>query len=166
MPYETQDIAVPGAEIESLIGREVDLLDQGDLATWMTLFTDDGIYWMPSHAGQSDPDKEISLFYEDRELMEIRAANFRHDLSPAMQHPVRSSHLVYVTGIEPGPESEPSWWVAAKFHAVLFHREEQTLFAGRYRYLIKQVNGRLQIKSKRVDLINVDAPLTSILIYI
>ncbi len=162
---DAADTAIRDAII-TLVKEERDCLDKSNLKGWMSLFCTDGVYWMPSHPGQTDPHQEISLLYEDRHLMEIRAENFGDPMSPAMAHPVRSCRLIEIKSVTPARARDGSWQALANFHAVLYHREEQFLFAGQYEYLVQFVEGRPLIKQKRVDLVNIDAPLRNIMIYI
>ena len=65
-------------DIEELLYNEASFLDAADLDGWINLYTDDGTYWMPVLPDQQDPINHISLFYDDRVLMDIR----RRNLSP------------------------------------------------------------------------------------
>ncbi|NNM01898.1 MAG: aromatic-ring-hydroxylating dioxygenase subunit beta, partial [Gammaproteobacteria bacterium] len=58
--------------IEQLLYDEADCLDRADLDAWFNMYTDDGTYWMPVEPDQADPLSHISLFYDDRLMMEIR----------------------------------------------------------------------------------------------
>ncbi len=152
------------AEIEAFLNDEADLLDRGELKAWTDLFTEDGRYWMPARPDQTDPETEISLFYDDRLLMSIRAINFGHPLSPMMEHAVRSSHII-------GNVRIADWdgevvRVTATFHAVVLQRREQTVFAGRTAHDLVSAGSSWKIRQKRVDLINCDLPLKNILIYL
>jgi 3-phenylpropionate/cinnamic acid dioxygenase small subunit len=153
------------AEIEEFLQTEADLLDEGDLASWMELYTDDGTYWMPVRAGQESPLDEISILYENRTLMAIRCNNFGHRLSPSMEYPVRSSRILSrfrITGLD-GKTGDCT--VQCKFQAVVNYRE-QTLFAGTYTHQLKRTSNGYRIVQKRVDLINCDADHKSLLIYL
>ena len=69
-------------QIEDFLYYEASLLDQPDLDTWMTLFTEDGHYWMPAIENQHDPINHISHVFDDRVMMEIRRRNFVHPRAP------------------------------------------------------------------------------------
>lgn len=154
------------AEIEAFLYDEADLLDAGDLEGWKALFTEDGRYWMPARPGQDDPETEISLFYDDQLLMSIRALNFGHPLSPMMEHPVRSSHLIGNVRLRDWDAGAGAAQVTSNFQTVVLQRKEQTMFAGRYTHdLVRHKNG-WKIRQKRVDLINCDLPMKNIMIYI
>jgi benzoate/toluate 1,2-dioxygenase beta subunit len=59
-------------EIEQFLYQEASYLDRPDLDSWIGLYMDDGTYWMPATPDQQDPEMHISLFYDDRVLMEVR----------------------------------------------------------------------------------------------
>ena len=152
-------------EIEDFLYAEADLLDRADLENWMALFTEDGTYWMPVREGQDDPLNEISLLYENRTLMAIRCNNFGHRLSPSMEYPVRSSHIISRVRVTDEDEASGTLTVTSNFQVVVFYKE-QTLYAGRYTHQLQRTNEGYSIRQKRVDLINCDANHRSLLIYI
>jgi hypothetical protein len=48
----------------------------------------------------------------------------------------------------------------------MYYHDKQTLYAGRYTHELVTIDGGFKIKHKRVDLINCDGVLGSIIIYI
>ena len=151
--------------IADLIRLETRCLDQADLDTWVSLFTEDGYYWMPLEREQTDPEQHDSLIYDNRALMEMRRYNLHNPLSPTMQQEVRSVRILsgLETDLPAGPDGEIT--VTATVIAVIHHRKQDT-FAGTVTWRLVQTEEGLKIKSKRVDLINADAPLDSIMMYI
>lgn len=153
--------------IEDFLYHEADCLDRADLDAWMQLYTEDGVYWMPASPTQTDPDTHISIFNDDRLLMEIRRRNFGHEFAASMEYDVRSSHLISNVRVIDGKESDGEFRVASNFQAALFYRGEQTLYAGRYTHDLVRNGEDLKIRRKRVDLINCDSSqLRSIVIYL
>ena len=151
--------------IADLIRLETRCLDQADLDTWVSLFTEDGYYWMPLEREQTDPEQHDSLIYDNRALMEMRRYNLHNPLSPTMQQEVRSVRILsgLETDLPAGPDGEIT--VTASVIAVIHHRKQDT-FAGAVTWRLVQTEEGLKIKSKRVDLLNADAPLDSIMMYI
>ena len=151
--------------ITSLIRLETRCLDEADLDTWISLFTKDGYYWMPLEREQTDPEKHDSLIYDNLALMEMRKYNLHNPLSPSMQQEVRSVRILseLETDAQAGHDGEIT--VTASVIAVIHHRKQDT-FAGAVTWRLAQTQEGLKIKSKRVDLLNADAPLDSIMIYI
>ena len=151
--------------ISNLIQMETRCLNEADLDTWISLFTEDGYYWMPLEREQTGPEEHDSLIYDNRTLMEIRKFNLDNPLSPSMQREVRSVRILSDLEIvgEVGTDREIT--VTASVIAVIHHRK-QDYFAGIVTWRLVQTDEGLKIISKRVDLLNADAPLGSIMMYI
>ena len=151
------------AAIEALIRRETACLNEGDLNAWMALFSDDGYYWMPLEADQQSPDEHDSLIYDNLPLMEIRRNNLGHPLSPSMDFPVRSVRILSDLDIATAPDGE--FTVSTSVIAMINHKR-QDVYGGKVTYRVCRGDDAWQIRSKRVDLINADTPLDTIMIYI
>ena len=151
--------------IKDLIRQETRCLDQADLDTWSSLFTEDGYYWMPLERVQTDPEQHDSLVYDNRALMEMRRYNLHNPLSPSMQHEVRSVRILSEPEIDLSAGPSGDIIVTANVIAVIHHRKQDT-FAGAVTWRLVRTGEGLKIKSKRVDLLNADAPLDSIMMYI
>ena len=149
---------------EKLVHEEIDCLNRGDLDTWMTLFTDDGYYWMPLDATQKTPQEHDSLIFDNRALMQMRRDNLGHVLSPSMQRPVRSVRVLSALRSETSAMMDDAVDVHASVIAVIYHRRQDT-FAGNTTYTIVG-DDRPKIHCKRVDLINSDAVLDAIMMYV
>ena len=161
MSSTANDISLPA--IKQFLYHEADLLDSNDLGNWMELFTDDGTYWMPIAWNQQDPHNHISILYENRAVMAVRASNFQHQLSASMAYDIRSSHLLGNIRLIQADGDELT--VKSNFQAVLFYKE-QTVFAGSYTHQLRRNGNSFKIRQKRVDLINCNANHRSILTYI
>lgn len=151
--------------VADLIRLETRCLDQADLDTWCTLFTEDGYYWMPLERAQTDPEQHDSLIYDNRALMEMRRYNLHNPLSPSMQQEVRSVRILSEPEIDMPAGTAGEIIVRAGVIAVIHHRRQDT-FAGTVTWRLVRTREGLKIKSKRVDLLNADAPLDSIMMYI
>ena len=57
--------------VEEFLYLEASFLDRPDLDAWLELYTEDGTYWMPAQEDQPDPFNHVSIFYDDRVMMEI-----------------------------------------------------------------------------------------------
>lgn len=152
-------------QIEAFLYHEASLLDRPDLEAWMALYTEDGSYWMPAMVDQPDPQNYVSHIYDDRVLMEIRKRNFVHPRASSKDFPVHSSHLIGNVR-EIGRTDAGDLKIASNFHAVMYYREEQRVFAGTYEHHLVANGSTFQIRHKRVDLINADAAHKSIIVYL
>lgn len=151
--------------VEDFLYLEASYLDVPDLEKWLTLYSEDGTYWMPASENQADPLNEISHFYDDRVLMEIRKRNFIHPRASSKDASVRCSHLIANIRRQ-GDSQNGDVIVTSNFQVVMFYREEQRLFAGTYEHQLIPTSNSFLIRSKRVNLINPEAAHKSIIIYL
>ncbi len=152
--------------IEQLLYAEADCLDRADLDSWITLYTDDATYWMPVLPDQEDPHNHISLFYDDRVLMEIRRRNMTHPRAPSKQYPVRCSHIISNIRVAADEDAAGQCTVSSNFHCLMYYNDRQTMYGGRYTHELVIVDNAYRIRHKRVDLINCDGVHNSIIIYL
>ena len=151
-------------DIEELLYAEASFLDKADLDGWIDLYTQDGTYWMPVTPEQKDPINHISLFYDDRVMMEIRRRNLKHPRAASKDYAIRCSHII--SNIRVSDEKTDNLTVDSNFHCFLYYNDKQTPYAGSYTHKLVRTETGLKIKHKRVDLINCDAALNTIIIYI
>ena len=152
-------------KIEQFLYDEASLLDNPDLDSWIGLYTEDGTYWMPVAPDQADPINHVSLFYDDRVMMEVRRRNFVHPRAASKDHPVRSSHIIGNVRLQ-GSRDNRDLVVTSNFQALVFYRNEQRAFGGRYEHHLVPAGDGYKIRHKKVSLINCDAPQKSLTIYL
>ena len=150
--------------IGELIRTETACLNKGDLEGWISLFTDDGYYWMPLEEEHTDPEKHDSLVYDNRALMEMRKHNLASPLAPSMELDIRSVRILSDIEIQP-IEATEEVEVSAFVIAVIYQQQKHT-YGGRVTYRLVNTGDGLKIRVKRVDLIDADAPLDCIMGYI
>jgi benzoate/toluate 1,2-dioxygenase beta subunit len=150
------------AECEAFLIYEAELLDEEKFEDWLALFTASAWYWVPIEPNQDSPLTTVSLMYDDRKLLETRV---RRLLSPRMhaQEPrSRTSRIIANVTLR---ERRPAGTVVrSKFMMVEYRRGDQRLFAGTCLHELVRMDGRLRIASKRVDLVNCDAPLDGLVV--
>jgi len=153
-------------EIEQFLYHEASFLDRPDLDSWIDLYTADGTYWMPAIPDQDDPENHISLFYDDRVLMEVRRRNFVHPAAASKDYAIRASHIISNVQVTDLEEKTGNCTVTSNFQCFLYYRDRQTPYAGTYTHELVRAGESYKIKSKRVDIINCDAALNTIIVYI
>jgi len=153
-------------EIEQFLYHEASFLDRPDLDSWIDLYTADGTYWMPAIPDQEDPENHISLFYDDRVLMEVRRRNFVHPAAASKDYAVRASHIISNVQVTDLEKETGNCTVTSNFQCFLYYRDRQTPYAGTYTHELVRAGESYKIKSKRVDIINCDAALNTIIVYI
>jgi len=151
--------------IEQFLYDEAELLDNPDLDRWIDLYTEDGSYWMPVAEDQADPLNHVSIFYDDRVMMEVRRRNFVHPRAASKDHKVRSSHIIGNVRLR-GTDERGDLVVTSNFQALVFYRNEQRAYGGKYEHHLVEGDDGYRIRSKKVTLINCEAPQKSLIIYL
>lgn len=161
---------VNDSDLTAFVYAEARLLDEGQLEAWLRLYADDAYYWMPLTPGQTDPLLHNSLMYEDTLLLRIRVERLAGQRTFSQQPRSRSHHLLQAPQVEHGhPDADPAqgrYVVRTAFHYVEARQDTQTLYAGWTTHHLVQHEDGLRIRLKRVDLLNSDAALGSLQLFI
>lgn len=156
----------PTGEIQQFVFREARLLDEQRWQAWSDLFTEDGTYWVPASVDQPDPINHVSLIYEDSLLRAIRLRRYDHPNALSLQPLPRSLHLVSNIMVDDYDAGSGRCRVNSRQIMVEYRRDQQQVLAGAVTHELVRVEGDFRMQSKRVDLVNCDAMLESIQIYL
>ena len=146
-------------EVTRFIYREARLQDEHAYDDWEALWTDDGIYWVPANGQGHDPDREMSIIYDNRSRIALRIQQF-HTGKRFSQTP-KSRLRRIVSNIEILEHAEPQ--VRVTCNAMLFesHRRGDTIWASRNEYTLRREAAGLRMAAKKVILVNNDSALYS-----
>jgi 3-phenylpropionate/cinnamic acid dioxygenase small subunit len=161
-------------DIERFLYREAALLDDKSWQDWLALYTDDCFYWIPSTMSQSDPVNTISLFAENRMMMEMRIIRVSHPRAFSQEFPTRTSHIIGNVMIEPdegaghdgGTNPRADLVVRSSLHVLEYRKEDQRMFGGTVRHWLRRDGTDWKIALKRIDLINCDAPMETVQLFL
>ena len=159
MALAARELAAAGlgrAAFEDFLIHEARLLDERRFRDWMALFADDGTYWVPAVPDQKSPFEEVSLFYDDRELMKTRIERLEHPRIHVQTPPSRTAHIVGNVVLEEADAAKGEYVVGSTFIMVEYRDDAQRLFAGRQHHRLRRHGDAFRIVQKRVDLINCD----------
>ena len=87
-------------EIQQFLYQEAELLAKRNYEAWLELFTDDSHYWIPAGLGDSNPHKETSLIYDNREGLRIRVARLLDPTAHCQTPPSQTTNLISNVQIE------------------------------------------------------------------
>ena len=152
---------VPGIDreqFELFLIHEARLLDDRRFEDWMNLFTDDGLYWVPSTPDQIDPYKTASLFFDDRELMKTRIDRLGHPRIHIQTPPSRTNHLLSNVIVEEADEAAGVYLISSSMLMSECRLDIQRHFSGRQYHRLERAGDTFRIRLKRVNLINCDSP--------
>ena len=144
-------------QFEKFLIHEGRLLDEREFEAWMELFTEDGLYWVPSTQGQPDPYNQASLFFDDRQLMKTRIERLRHPRIHIQTPPSRTNHMVSNIIIEEADEDAGSFLVSSSMMMGEYRLDVQRFFMGRQFHRLVREGSTFRIALKRVNLINCDS---------
>jgi 3-phenylpropionate/cinnamic acid dioxygenase small subunit len=151
-------------EVIRLVYREARLIDEKRFDEWYDLYTDDAYYWVPLTHDQPDGLNHTSIAWEDKLLLKLRVERLKNPRSYS-QHPVsRCVHVLQQPEIE---SSDAGRWITRTAFMYLESRgDDQQTHGGHVLHTIVLRDGVLRILLKRVNLINCDAALPSIQMFL
>jgi 3-phenylpropionate/cinnamic acid dioxygenase small subunit len=162
--------AVTQQDLVDFVYAEARMLDERRYDAWLDLYAEEGYYWMPLHHEQTDPLLEGSLMYEDKLLLRVRVERLTGQRTYSQQPKSRSHHLLQQPTLEaahPWHDAEAGQYaVRAAFFYTESRLDHQTHYAGWSTFQLKDEDGTLRIHQKRVDLLNCDAALRSLQLFI
>ncbi len=143
--------------IEALIQREAALLDLGAYEDWLKLYTDDAYYWVPRRPAQTNPQSEVSLFYDDRMLMETRVRRLTTAIAHAETPRTRTLRVVSRADIRNTGAPRLSNFATAKFVMLEYRLNTQRVYGGTSHFMLRPDGpDTFKIVAKRVDLVNAE----------
>ena len=159
--------AVPtDQELIDFVVREARLIDQQRFDEWLDLYADDAYYWMPLEWNQTDPRLTCSLMYEDKLLLSIRVERLKGARTFSQKPKSRCHHVLQVPQVDERDDQERRYVTWTAMHYVESRGDEQTLYAAWATHHLTMIDGALKIRLKRVDLVNCDAALGSIQLFV
>jgi 3-phenylpropionate/cinnamic acid dioxygenase small subunit len=153
------------AGIARFLYDEAKLLDEKRWDEWYALFAEDGRYWVPLARGQEDAETHTSLAYEDRLLLRLRIERLRR--RPPSQRPESwSQHVLQAPELEDADTAGGLWRTRTPFFYAEARGDAMLQLAGVARHILVREGDGLRIRLKRVELLNCDAALPSIQLFL
>lgn len=146
--------------VEQFLCREARYADEHDYDAWEALWTDDARYWVPAGAADIDPEREVSVIYDNRSRIATRLNQLRTGKRHSQSPPSNLRRLlsnVEILGTEDGDTV-----VGANFLVVESRERGVELWAGRTTYRLRVVDGELRLAYKKVVLVNNADPLPTL----
>jgi 3-phenylpropionate/cinnamic acid dioxygenase small subunit len=152
-------------ELRRFIYHEARLLDEKRWDEWCALFTEDAHYWVPLMRDQTDPMNHTSLAYEDKLLLRLRIERLKRQ--PPSQHPPSwSQHVLQAAEVEQADDTAGRWLTRTAFYYTEARGDEAQSYAGTALHHLVREGDALKIRLKRINLLNCDAALPSIQLFI
>lgn len=171
--FDVSTIAVSDAALsdaarrsaQAFVLHEARLLDERQFAQWLDLWDADGRYWVPRFHDQANPYEQISLFWEDRMLREVRVGRLANARNWSQQSVTRSAHLVAGITIE-GLDAAGLLIVRSSFQLTEWRLGLRQLAGSVFHKLSGSHGEGWKIMLKRVNLVNCDAAFGNLEMFI
>lgn len=141
-------------DVEQFLFREARLADEHRYEEWEELWTDDAIYWVPANGENTDPEREMSIIYDNRSRIGLRVRQLlsgkRYTQDP------RSSLRRIIGNIELLGRDGDEFRIAA--NAIVFESSQrgETLWGSRNEYTLRRDGQGFRLARKKVALVNND----------
>ena len=151
------------ADVVKFIYKEARLLDEKRFDEWYELFADDAYYWVPLVPGQTDPLGHNSLAYEDKLLLKLRIERLKQPNAYSQKPASRCLHVLQAPEVE---EADKEFRVRTPFMYTETKGDESQRYAATAWHTLVQSNSGLRIRLKKVEILNADAALPSIQLFL
>jgi 3-phenylpropionate/cinnamic acid dioxygenase small subunit len=158
--------AVSRQELIDFVVREARLLDEKRYEEWNALFTDDAYYWVPLVPNQEDGINHTSHMYEDKLLRTLRIERLKSPRAFSQQPPSRCHHLLQTPTVERYEPEGNRFVVRSEFHYTESQGDELQFYVGTFIHHLRMEEGELRMALKRVNLLNPDAALPAVQLFI
>lgn len=144
--------------VAAFVLDEARLLDEGRFEDWLTLFADDGVYWVPGQPGQVSPAAGLSLYHEAKSLLALRMRRLAQHDAPVHTPPSRTLHHVGALRVLRSIAMDTTYDVHGSLIIAEYRNETARWFAARTLHRLRHEAAGLRIVLKQVNLIDCDAP--------
>jgi p-cumate 2,3-dioxygenase subunit beta len=137
---------VTRTEVEDFLYQEAALLDAWKLDEWLALLTEDAFYRVPSNdRPEADPRGTLFTIADDMARIRSRVTRLQDRNAHAEFPPSRTRRLISnVRIVERNPLRVEANFVVYRYRV----NDDERQFVGRYRYLLRKVDGRLKIAGR------------------
>ena len=141
-------------QAEEILFEEARTLDDRRYDEWFAMLTDDAIYWVPCNGEGHDPNREISLVYDDHARLCDRVDRLGSGVAHSQSPPSKTCRLISNVQVEQTLGDEAS--ITSAFLLYELRHARQRIFAGRYYHRLRFESGHWKIASKKAVLVNND----------
>ena len=153
-------------DLMDFVVREARLIDDKHYAQWNDLFTDEGIYWIPLVPDQEDGLNHTSHLYEDKLLRTLRIERLKSPRAFSQHPPSRCHHLLQTPTVEVFDLPNNHFVTRTAFHYTESQGDEMQFYVGTTYHHLTLLENALRMTLKRVNLLNCDAALPAVQLFI
>ena len=144
-------------DIEQFLFHEARLADEHRYEEWEALWTDDAVYWAPANGDDIDPEKQMSIIYDNRSRIGVRVRQLlsgkRYTQDP------RSGLRRIIGNIELLGRDGDDIRIAANALVYESSQRGETVWGSRNEYTLRRTGEGFKLARKKVALVNNDRAL-------
>jgi benzoate/toluate 1,2-dioxygenase beta subunit len=137
-------------EAEDILFEEARLLDARRYDEWFAMLTEDAIYWVPCNGEGIDPNREISLVYDDHARLHDRIDRLNSGVAHAQSPPSKTCRLISNVQIQQASVDRAA--ITSAFFLYELRQSRQRVFAGHYEHRLRLHGERWKIEFKKACL--------------
>ncbi len=143
--------------IEQFLFLEARLQDTHAYDAWEALWADDATYWVPANGSDTDPERQMSIIYDNRSRIRIRIDQLktgrRHTQTP------RSELARIISNVELVEQRDDEVDVRANAFIFEDNLRGETMWAARNEYRLRISGDGFRLVRKKVGLVNNHKPI-------
>ena len=156
------DTSTLHAALSAFVYHEAMLLDTRRYDEWLSLYAEDGLYWMPLSPDQPLGDEAPSLLYEDLLLLRLRMQRYGNPRAHSLHPAVRGLRILQAPQIAQAEPGSTVHQTRTPFLYVETQGDAQRTLAATAHHTIEGEPGAFKLRMKKVVLLNADASLPAI----
>ncbi|MNV28655.1 2-halobenzoate 1,2-dioxygenase small subunit [compost metagenome] len=156
------DTTAVQAALTAFVYREAMLLDTQRYDEWLSLYADDGLYWMPLSQDQAAGDEAPSLLYEDLLLLRLRIQRYGNPRAHSLHPAVRGLRILQAPQVLASDAAANLHQMRTPFLYVETQGDIQRMLAATAHHTVEGQPGGFRLRMKKVVLLNADASLPAI----
>ena len=151
MPMTTEQRATL-EDVTQFIYREARLQDEHQYDAWESLWADDGVYWVPANGDDIDPEKKMSILYDNRSRIALRIRQYHTGKRFSQTPQSRLRRLISNVEIL----SDDGREIRATANALIYESQTRgdVVWASRNEYLLRREGDDFRMVLKKVMLVN------------
>lgn len=138
--------------VAQFLYREAALADTHDYAAWEALWEDDGVYWVPANGEGGDPEREMSILYDNRSRIALRVRQLMTGRRLAQSPLSRLSRAV--SNVRILDRMGDVLVVTANVLIFESHTRGEQLWGSTTEYRLREHDGSFRLARKKVVLTN------------
>ncbi len=157
-------MSIEKQNIIDFIHAEARLIDEQKFDIWLSLYSDDCIYWMPLEYGQTEEHLATSLMHEDKLLLTVRVERLHGERTFSQRPKSRCHHLLQTPEIVDIKDDIIK--TKTSFHYTESRLDEQFFLVGWAEHTLRKTGDSFQIVRKQVNLINPESAHRNIQLFV